>query len=175
MLDKPGLADLPPGAIFQEDTQSYYGKGWFGQTALWQMIMHHGRRETYEEKPPDQWEKWDKISESYRQCCTSSAWIGTALAARYLKAIKLWGHDAYFDYTDRWMQVDDPYRDARGEHSRPSLETKAFDPFVTAMWRTYRKTAPQQAVSENNMKFVWVGKEWKWIPNQKNNKGTIFL
>lgn len=167
MLNKPGLTNLPPSAIFQEDTQTYYGKGWFGQTALWQMIMHHGKRDTFEEKPPEQWEKWDKTSESYRNCCTSSAWIGTALAARYLKAIKLWGHDAYFDYTDRWMQVDDPYKEARGKHTRPALETKAFDPFVTAMWRTYRKTAPKQEESGNNMKFVWEGKEWKWIPNPK--------
>lgn len=165
VLDKPELTDLPPTAIFQEDTQTYYGKGWFGQTALWQMIIHHGRRDTYEEKPPEQWEKWDKTSEAYRNCCTSSAWVGTTLAARYLKAIKLWGHDAYFDYTDRWMREDDPYTGARGEHVRPRQETKAFDPFVTAMWRAYRKTAPEQEMSGKNMKFVWEGREGKWIPN----------
>ncbi len=133
MLDKSEMTNLPPTAIFQEDTQTYYGKGWFGQTALWQMIMHHGLRDTYEEKHPSQWEKWDKTSESYRKCCTSSAWVGTTLATRYLKAVKLWGHDAYFDYTDRWMREDDPCKEARGEYPRPKHETKAFDPFVTAM------------------------------------------
>ena len=88
MLNNPGMLNLPLTAVFQEDTQTYYGKGWFGQTALWQMIMHHGKRDTYEEKTPDKWEQWDKTSESYRICCTSSAWVGTALAARYLRAIE---------------------------------------------------------------------------------------
>ncbi len=167
MLNKPELTDLPPSAIFQEDTQTYYGNGWFGQTALWQMIIHHGRRDTYEEKHPSQWEKWDKTSESYRKCCTSSAWVGTTLAARYLKAVKLWGHDAYFDYTDRWMCEDDPYTEARGDYPRPSQETKAFDPFVTAMWKEYRKSAPKQELSGKNMKFVWEGGKEKWIPNPR--------
>ncbi len=167
MLDKPELTNLPPTAIFQEDTQTYYGKGWFGQTALWQMIIHHGRRDPYEEKSPKKWENWDKTSEDYRICCTSSAWIGTTLAARYLKAIKLWRHDAYFDYIDRWMREDDPYKEARGEHSRPIQETEAFDPFVTAMWRAYRKTAPVQGMSGRDMKFVWEEREGKWIPNPK--------
>lgn len=167
LLDNPELTKLPPTAFFQEDTQTYYGKGWFGQSALWQMIMHHGLRDTYEEKPPEQWEKWDNTSEGYRKCCTSSAWVGTTLAARYLKAVKLWGHDAYFDYTDRWMREDDPFKEARGVHPRPNQETNAFDPFVTAMWRAYRKTAPEQEMSGNNMKFVWEGRTGKWIPNPK--------
>jgi hypothetical protein len=167
MLDKSELTDLPSTAIFQEDTQTYYGNGWFGQTALWQMIIHHGSRDTYEEKPPEKWGEWDKTSEDYRQCCTSYAWVGTTLAARYLKAIKLWSHDAYFDYTDRWMREDDPYKEARGKHSRPTLETKAFDPFVTAMWRSYRKAATEQEMSGKDMKFVWEGREEIWIPNPK--------
>ena len=89
MLDNPKLAELPETAFFQEDTQTYYGEGWFGQNVLWQMIMHHGKRDTYEEKPPEQWEKWDRTSESYRVCCNAVAWTGTALAARYMNAIKL--------------------------------------------------------------------------------------
>lgn len=167
MLGKPELTGLPATAIFQEDTQTYYGKGWFGQTALWQMIMHHGLRDTYEEKHPSQWEKWDKTSESYRNCCTSSAWVGTALAARYLKAVRLWGHNAYFDYTDRWMRQDDPFEEARGEYPRPQQETKAFDPFVTVMWKAYRKDAPEQEMSDRNRKFVWEEGKGKWIPNSK--------
>lgn len=167
LLNKPELTDLPPTAVFQEDTQTYYGKGWFGQTALWQMIIHHGRRDTYEEKHPSQWEKWDKTSESYRNCCTSSAWAGTTLAARYLKAVKLWGHDAYFDYSDRWMRQDDPFKYARGEYPRPQQETKAFDHFVTEMWRAYRKDAPAQEVSGKNLKFIWEGGKGKWIANPK--------
>lgn len=167
MLNKPEMTNLPPTAFFQEDTQTYYGKGWFGQTALWQMIQHHGQRDTYEEKPPEQWEKWDRTSEGYRNCCNAIAWVGTALAARYMKAIKLWGHDAYFDYVDRWMREDDPYAEARGTHRRPSSETTTKDPFVTEMWKTYRKSAPDQEMSGNNMKFVWEGRRGVWIPNPK--------
>ena len=167
MLDKPEIRNLPQSAIFQEDTQTYYGKGWFGQTVLWQMIMHHGLREPYEEKSPDKWEKWDKTSESYRVCCNATAWVGTALAARYLKAIKLWGHDAYFDYVDRWMREDDPYKAARGNYPRPSGETTTFDPFITSMWKAYRQNAPDQKYSGENYKWIWEGNKGVWVPNPK--------
>jgi hypothetical protein len=167
LLNNPKIAELPESAIFQEDTQTYYGKGWFGQSVLWQMITHHGNRDPYEEKSPDQWEKWDKTSESYRVCCTANAWIGTALAGRYLKAIKIWGHDAYFDYADRWMREDDPYQSARGNFHRPNGEPETFDPFVTEMWKTYRPKAPDQELSGKNFKFVWEGKKGTWIPNPK--------
>jgi hypothetical protein len=167
MLDDQEIAKLPPTAVFHEDAQTYYGKGWFGQTVLWQMIIHHGKRDPYEEKPPDQWEKWDRTSEGYRVCCNAMAWIGTALAARYMKAIRLWGHDAYFDYIDRWMREDDPYASVRGNHPRPEWETKTRDPFVTEMWKTHRKNAPDQEMSGNNMKWVWEGNQGKWIPNPR--------
>ena len=167
MLGNSNLTDLPPTTFFQEDTQTYYGKGWFGQTALWQIIQHHGQRDTYEEKPPEQWEKWDKTSEGYRTCCTAVSWVGTALAARYMKAIGIWKHDAFFDYVDRWMREDDPYREARGNHPRPKAETTTFDPFVTEMWKAYRKIAPEQEMSGVSLKFVWEGKRGKWIPNPK--------
>ncbi|GEO08667.1 hypothetical protein SAE01_11630 [Segetibacter aerophilus] len=167
MLNNPAISQIPETAVFHEDTQTYYGKGWFGQDVLWQMIMHHGKRDPYEEKSPDQWEKWDKTSESYRTCCNAVAWTGTALAARYLKAIKLWGHDAHFDYIDRWMREDDPYKSARGNYPRPAAETTTTDPFVTAMWKAYRKSAPAQEMSGKNMKWVWKGEKAAWVPNPK--------
>lgn len=166
MLNDPKLRELPESAVFHEDAQTYYGKGWFGQTALWQMIVHHGPRAPYEEKPPEQWEKWDKTSEGYRICCNAKAWIGTALAAREMKAIKVWEHDAFFDYCDRWMREDDPYKDKRGKHPRPPDETTTYDPFVDAMWKAYRKTAPEQDWSGKNRKWI-TGKEPKWEPNER--------
>jgi hypothetical protein len=165
LLAKPGIAQLPETAVFHEDTQTYYGKGWFGQTVLWQMIIHHGNRDPYEEKQPEQWEKWDKTSESYRTCCNAAAWTGTALAARYLKAIPLWGHDAHFDYIERWMREDDPYKSARGKYARPAGETTTFDPFVTAMWRAHRAQAPAQEMAGNNRKWVWQGNKGVWVNN----------
>lgn len=168
MLNNSDIRNLPESAVFHEDTQTYYGKGWFGQTVLWQMITHHGPREPYEEKTPDTWEKWDKTSESYRICCNANAWVGTALAARYFKAIQYWKHDAYFDYVDRWMREDDPYKEARGKYPRPSGETTTFDPFVTSMWKSYRQNAPDQKYSGENFKWMWEGSKGKWIPNPKN-------
>ena len=44
-------------------------------------------------------------------------------------------------------------------------ESKTFDPFVDAMWRAYRKTAPQQEMSGKNMKWVWKGEKGIWVPN----------
>jgi hypothetical protein len=158
MLNKPSIAKLPATALFLEDTETYYGKGWFGQTALWQIIAHHEYKGTYEEMSPETWGKWEKVSEGYRTCCTSSAWVGAALAARYLKAVKLWGHDAYFDYVDRWMREDDPYSEKRGAFKRPEKEGKASDVFVTQMWKANRANAPQQPISGKNMKWVWKGK-----------------
>jgi hypothetical protein len=167
MLDAPALRDLPETAVFQEDAQTYYGTGWFGQTVLWQMIQHHGPRAPYEEKPPEQWEQWDKTSESYRLCCTGISWTGTALAARLMKAIPIWKHDAFFDYCDRWMRPDDPYAAARGDHPRPKLETTSFDPFVDAMWRAYRASAPEQPYSDHNLKWVWEGNQGKWVEDPR--------
>jgi hypothetical protein len=162
MLQDPKLLELPATAVFHEDTQTYYGKGWFGQNVLWQMIYHHGRRTPYEEKPPQQWEKWDSTSESYRLCCNAVAWTGSALAARYMKGIKAWGHDAYFDYIERWMREDDPYKEARGNHPRPRAETTTSDPFVTEMWKRHRKNAPLQEMSGIKKMWVWKGSKGEW-------------
>jgi hypothetical protein len=167
LLDKPELRDLPATAVFQEDAQTYYGTGWFGQTVLWQMIQHHGPRQPYEEKPPAQWEDWDQTSEGYRVCCTSLSWIGTALSARLMQALPIWGHDAYFDYCDRWMRLDDPYAKARTSYGRPGGETQTFDPFVDAMWRAYRDEAPEQPYSGRNLKWVWEGNKPTWVPNPR--------
>lgn len=175
MLDDITITQLPETAIFQEDTQTYYGKGWFGQTVLWQMIMHHGKRSPYEDKPPEQWEKWDSTSESYRLCCNAVAWTGTALAARYLKGIKLWGHDAHFDYIERWMRKDDPYEGARGNHHRPKAETTTSDAFVTDMWKAHRKNAPEQEKAGKDMMWTWKGEKGVWVPNSKGDRRSDHL
>lgn len=46
-------------------------------------------------------------SESYRRCCTSVGWVAQTLALRFMHAEQAWGHDAFFDYVDRWMYEDD--------------------------------------------------------------------
>jgi hypothetical protein len=167
MLDEPSLLRLPPTAVFHEDVQTYYGQGWFGQTALYWMVNHHGPRTRYEEKPPEQWQRWDRSTEGYRCSSTAQGWIGTALAARLMGAIGIWNHDAFFDYCDRWMRLDDPYKARRGKRGRPAQETKTYDPFVTEMWRTYRQSAPAQPMAGSPRKWVWEGSNAHWAPNPK--------
>jgi hypothetical protein len=139
------------------------------------MVMHHGRRERYEHKPPEQWERWDRSSEGYRLCCNGQAWVGTALAVRLLEAIEIWNHDAFFDYVDRWMAQEDPYSQNRGSQRRPRQEGSTYDPFVDAMWHAYRKTAPEQAMAGNPRKFVWQGQreEGVWVPNPKPDAAEV--
>ena len=166
MLDNPKIYDLPDSCVFHEDAQTYYGKSWFGATALWQMVFHHIPLGTYEDKNPAEVEKikWLNNSEGYRISCNAMAWVGTALTARYMKAIKLWGHDAFFDYMDRWMDPVDRYKSMR---KRPDGETTSFEPFEKAMWDKYRNDAPAQDMSGKNMMWVWKGNQGSWAPNPK--------
>ena len=172
MLDKPELRQFPEPIPFHEDVTTYYGTGWFGQTALWRIVFHGILIDSCEERSPEQRVPNDNISEAYRSYGSSGkAWLGTALSVRLMKAIKIWGHDAFFDYCDRWIDDNPRYVQARGTHKRPEWETTTWDPFVTAMWKTYRKNAPEQEMSGNNLKASWERKPdgWhiRWEPNPK--------
>ncbi len=145
-------------SVFSEDQQTYFGQGWHGETALFQMIDHHGPVPPYEEKDPSTWSDIDKRSESYRKCCTSNAFIGTALAARLLRAMEAWSHDAFFAYCDRWMADDDQVGALSGG--------VAWDPFVTNMWKAHRAQAPAQKGAPANYKWVHDGGgQWVLNPN----------
>ena len=137
------FADQPP-----------WGPAWNGATVIYtgHMGIWNGDPVSdtpgwgpYEHLPPDQW-AGDGIGEGYRRCCTSIAWVAQALAARLMNAQVNWNHDAFFAYTDRWM---DPTGDAdytqtifdmSGLNFRSSLprQGQAWDSFVNAMWDTYR-------------------------------------
>ena len=71
------------------------------------------------------------MSESYRRCCTSAAWVAEALALRLMKAEPAWDHDAFFDYCDRWMFEDETealktLKTGRG-HGRAGLGARRQD------------------------------------------------
>lgn len=68
--------------------------------------------------------------DDYRNCCTSSAWVGEALAIHAMNQKSAWGHDAFFDYIDRWMS---------GDVVGGGATSNAF---VKAMWQLYRDTPP---------------------------------
>ncbi|PZE22256.1 hypothetical protein [Paenibacillus xerothermodurans] len=170
MLDDKYFFDMPETAIFHEDTQTYYGDGWHGQSALWQMVTHHGDREPYLHKHPDHWEIWDQRSESYRRCCTVRTWGGQSLAALLMGAKHIWNHDAFFDNVDDWMRVEDIYADERNGIPRPPEEGGAFvpwDDFVTDMWARYRSQVPKQR--DGGSPRMWDTSQSgpiKWVPNK---------
>lgn len=168
VLGQPRFQETAAKTVFSEDQQTYYGKGWAGQTALYQMVNHTGNRAPYEEKPPAEWDQQDKRSESYR-IVVSGGLVGTALAAQLMKAKAAWNHDAFFDYYDRWMSVDDPYAKGRGDVKRPKQEGKALDDFVNDMWAQYRSEVPKQPGGDRNRKWVWKGNQGEFVSTTKAN------
>ncbi len=143
-------------AMFQEDAQTYYGKGWNGATVLWGIHHATNPRNDHEEIHPSRWtvdgrgksgdprrgSNSNARSESYRQCCNALSWVGQALAARLMGAVELWNHPAYFDYIDRWMTEDwTPYAKIVSKHigrKAPNLQGSSRPGFVGEMWKAYR-------------------------------------
>jgi len=127
MLDHEGMMHVE--ATFQEDQQTYYGKGFRGQKALWTIAPNNSNRR-HEEVDPATWETFGDThgnnglkAEGYRKL-NGPTWVGQALAARLTAMTAHWNHPAFFDYVDRW------YR-----------ETQSANEFVRAMWEAYRDRA----------------------------------
>ena len=142
-----------PALKFGEDMQTTYGECWTGAKVVY--AGHVGKDGVknekgwgaYEHLPPAQWEA--ELGEAYRRTCTSFAWVGEALAARMLHAEKLWDHDAFFDYIERWMNEDDTQAIQEIKKARNVDYTKdwqrqrtAWDPFVNDLWAKYRNQLP---------------------------------
>ncbi|MEK7413583.1 MAG: hypothetical protein AAB263_09755 [Planctomycetota bacterium] len=93
-------------------------------------------------------------SEGYRISNTSSAWVGQALAARLMHAEKIWNHEAYFAYVDRWMTEDDTaLAQAKKDTGRTDVTATKIgewgrqgnvtgNPFIREMWKLYRNNIP---------------------------------
>ncbi len=145
-----------PTVHFGEDEQTAYGDAWTGAKVVF--TGHRGIDQTtgvaragtgpYEHTPPSTWrEGHEKLSESYRRCCTSAAWVAEALALRLMKAESAWDHDAFFDYCDRWMFEDETEalkrlkEDANMDQPDWAREGKTWETFVNDMWAAHR-TAP---------------------------------
>ena len=134
-----------PRARFGEDMQTMMGQGWTGAKSLY--AGHYGtsgegRYGPYEHLQPRNWP--GTLGEDYRRCCTSSAWIAEALAARLIRGVRAaWNHPAFFAYADRWMTEDDSgalasIRSQLGEDYSSFRQRRAWDEFATNMWRRYR-------------------------------------
>jgi hypothetical protein len=184
MLGDKKMAGAGSSAIFAEDQQTHYGKGWAGQRALFQNVFHSIPALPYEHKMPETWTDKDaaetgsndKKSEGYR-ATNIPAWPATALAVRLMGLVKEWNHDAWIDYCDRVMSADDPYAEARkastlpAHQVRPTFEGKTFDPWVDAMWKAHRASAPAPRWAGNNRMWVWTDHRFpgkgEWRPNPK--------
>lgn len=67
----------------------------------------------------------------YRNCCTSTTWVGQALAARLVDGGRAaWGHEPFFGYVERWMNGGVP-----GGGGTSSS-------FVRDMWNVHRGSEP---------------------------------
>jgi hypothetical protein len=145
-----------PTAHFGEDEQTAYGDAWTGAKVVFtghraiDQATGVARPGTgpYEHTPPSTWKEGrEKLSESYRRCCTSAAWVAQALALRLMKAEQAWDHDSFFDYCDRWMFEDETEalkalrKDAAMDQPDWAHEGKAWEAFVNEMWAAHR-TAP---------------------------------
>jgi hypothetical protein len=140
------LAMRRPRGRFGEDMQTMLGQGWTGARALY--AGHYGRSGAgefgpYEHLQPRSWP--GTLGEDYRRCCTSSAWIAEALAARLIRGVRAaWRHPAFFAYADRWMREDDSQALATiqaqiGADYSSFRQRRAWDQFATNMWRRYRR------------------------------------
>jgi hypothetical protein len=168
MLDDPSFTPPPRSTVFHEDAQTYYGQGWYGQTALWQMVMHHGTRQPYQEKPPSSWDDWDRTSEDYRVCCTVRAWVAEGLAALLMGAKAEWNHNAFFENLEDWMRRTDLYAANRQGYPRPPEETTTFDPFVDAFWALHRSAVPAQPDGTSDLMWhVDRTGDLKWVSNRR--------
>lgn len=146
-LDDERLRQALADGLFSEDQQTYYGRGFRGDAALYQIVNHTGAKPPHEELDPATWDANAKRAEGYRTVC-SVGWPGTALAVQLLGAKALWNHDAFFDYSDRWMA--DPA--AKG------LPDGKADAFVQAMWAAHRAGVPAQAGAREHRKWDWQAK-----------------
>jgi len=152
-----------PKASFGEDEQTAYGECWTGAKVVFaghsgiDAATGAGRNRgrghpwgPYEHLPPSEWKEGQNTSEAYRRTCTSGGWVAEALALRLMKAEKAWGHDAFFDYVDRWMFEDDAafvktLKEATGkdydhEWARAGWAWQEKEAFVKEMWAKHRPT-----------------------------------
>lgn len=131
LLGDTNLANVgvnhPDPNNFGEDSQTYYGtngKALFGIVANPEYFLA-GCSGPGSKDARDPAGLVDGCPD-YRNCCTSSSWVGEALAARKLGLIQGWHYNAFFDYVDRWMNGD-----VVGGGS-------ATTTLVTDMWKAYR-------------------------------------
>jgi hypothetical protein len=171
MLDDPEMqtpSNTFPALRFGEDMQTMMDQGWTGADVVYaghqgvwngQPVSSTASWGPYENLHPSVWATTFSgdpnyhIGEDYRRCCTSIAWIGEGLAARIIHAEKLWNHDPFFEYVDRWMTENDAAAVAAIQGATGldyaadwQRQGQAWDAFVEDMWSAYRNNLPPISV-----------------------------
>jgi hypothetical protein len=162
---RPEAADQPATTCFQEDLDTYFGRGGDGQSVLWQIGFHTGPRAPYEEKKRSLFTKDDHFIDAYL-ANNAGAWVGSALAAQLMGARKLWDHDAYFEFIDRWMHPDEPFATPKWY---PAGCARTVDLFVEQMWSAHRQRVPSQPGASSPRTWVWTNGQphGRFIPNPR--------
>ncbi|MCK5941674.1 MAG: hypothetical protein KAI24_06880, partial [Planctomycetes bacterium] len=117
---------------FGEDCQTFYVQQTSPGTFNWGHggfdASHIGMPEwgnSHTQYPSNDNVLWE--GDPYRRCCTANAWVGQTLAARVMGLQGAWAHPAYFDYMDRFMQIE------------PAGEwTRSWEPWQGNMWDLHR-------------------------------------
>lgn len=168
MFNEEFAWDLPEDAVFHEDAQTYWGEGWHGQRALYQMMWHSGPRLTFQEQNPRVYQNWDTggalggkswgiRSEEYRCNTNVRAWPGQTLAALLMNAKATWNHDAYFEVVDDWMRMEDIYAEQRGTLPRPDTNNQPYpsvsglDTAIVLLWTQ----APETTANDPFVTWMW--------------------
>ena len=130
--ESKAIKDGGKGAWFAEDGQTFYVRETSPGVWNWghgnYTVEHDGLPEwgfSHCDHPDRDDVRWD--ANPYRRCCTGNAWLGQALASRMMGLRTAWNHDPFFDYVDRYVQVDH----AEGWH----LSWVNWHP---ALWAAYR-------------------------------------
>ncbi|HEB54466.1 MAG TPA: hypothetical protein ENI87_14540 [bacterium] len=117
---------------FGEDSQTFYVQQTSPGTWNWGYggydASHDGMPEwgnSHTQYPSNDNVLWEH--DPYRRCCTANAWVGQTLAAHIMGLTSAWAHPAYFDYMDRFMQIE-----------APGAWTRAWEPWQGAMWDMHR-------------------------------------
>ncbi len=158
------MRDNAPHAMFGEDLHTAWGESWTGADVVF--TGHSApppfpERGPYEHLHPTQW--LSNAGESYRRCCTSTSWVGQALATMMLGAEDVWDHDPFFAYVDRWMTEDDSQfvqeilAAGMGNYTASwARQGQAWEPIVNSMWAAYRNNLPPPIPEPGSIGIVLV-------------------
>ncbi|MFY9343276.1 MAG: hypothetical protein WAT39_12340, partial [Planctomycetota bacterium] len=109
--------------VVQQTSPGVFNWGHGGYTAASAGLPEWGNsHSTYPSSDNASW-----TGDPYRRCCTANAWVGQSLAARIMGLRVAWNHPSYFDYQDRFMQIE-----------QVGQWTRSWDAWHGAMWDLHR-------------------------------------